>query len=69
MTDITAPTAADAHSRPHFDGCPECMIRFNRPVRTSRLTGGTVGGCLAHYVCRSCGHKWWTSWSCDGTGL
>ena len=51
----------DMHERPHYDNCPECCARSNRPTRT-RPSGP---GCRATYVCHTCGHNWWTAFACS----
>ncbi len=65
MSDLTYTAAlvdtTDAHTRPHYDNCPECCTRDNYPTRTR--TAGP--GCRATYVCRTCGHNWWTAFACS----
>lgn len=58
---VTADTT-ELHKRPHYDGCPNCLVRGNTPVHTQDDDGE---GCICIYLCRKCGHRWWTSWFCE----
>lgn len=55
------PDGPSTCTNPHVDGCDQCVVNSEIPVRVD----STARGCLAEYRCTDCGYKWQTAWGCS----
>ena len=62
------PQAPDHATRmARIDGCPECVVNTEAPLRV-RESPGNVPGFTADYRCTDCGHRWTTAWADEPAG-
>ena len=50
-----------------IDGCPECVVNTETPLRV-RETFTNIAGFQADYRCTDCGHRWTTAWVDESDG-